>query len=173
MVDCLNCGAIFYKKSTEQKFCSSSCSAIYNNKRRVKKIRLCVGCRVILNKKTQKKYCSTKCQADHYFNNYIDRWKSGLECGLSGYGVSSYIKRYLFEKYNSKCSVCGWAETNMYTKRIPLEVEHLDGNWKNNEENNLTLLCPNCHSLTKTYKGANKGKGRRARTKYYLPPMPA
>ncbi len=33
---------------------------------------------------------------------------------------------------------------------------------------NLTLLCPNCHSLTKTYKGANKGGGRTYRKKYYL-----
>ena len=24
----------------------------------------------------------------------------------------------------------------------------------------FSLLCPNCHSLTSTYKGANKGNGR-------------
>ena len=30
----------------------------------------------------------------------------------------------------------------------------------NNKEENLTLLCPNCHSLTPTAKGANKGNGR-------------
>lgn len=44
---------------------------------------------------------------------------------------------------------------NKFTNIIPLEVEHMDGNYKNNEENNLILLCPNCHSLTATYKGAN------------------
>ena len=30
-----------------------------------------------------------------------------------------------------------------------------------NKEENLTLLCPNCHSLTPTYRGANKGNGKR------------
>jgi 5-methylcytosine-specific restriction endonuclease McrA len=28
---------------------------------------------------------------------------------------------------------------------------------------NLELLCPNCHSLTKNYKGSNKGQGRQWR----------
>ena len=43
----------------------------------------------------------------------------------------------------------------------------VDGNYTNNKEENLTLLCPNCHSLTKTYKGANKGNGRHNRMKRY------
>ena len=67
----------------------------------------------------------------------------------------------LIEKYNNKCSICGWCEENTYTKSIPLEVEHIDGNPYNNSPENVTLICPNCHSLTKTYKGANKGNGRR------------
>lgn len=44
---------------------------------------------------------------------------------------------------------------------MPLEVEHIDGDSTNNKEYNLTLLCPNCHSLTKTYRGLNKGNGTR------------
>ena len=51
---------------------------------------------------------------------------------------------------------------------MPLEVEHIDGNYLNNSEENLDLICPNCHSLTATYKGANKGKGRKERNKYSL-----
>ena len=37
-----------------------------------------------------------------------------------------------------------------------LQVDHIDGNPDNNKGNNLRLLCPNCHSLTPTYKGGNK-----------------
>lgn len=48
-----------------------------------------------------------------------------------------------------------------YTGTLPLEVEHIDGDATNNSEENLTLLCPNCHSLTRTYRGANKGNGNR------------
>jgi 5-methylcytosine-specific restriction endonuclease McrA len=39
---------------------------------------------------------------------------------------------------------------------IPLELEHVDGNNKNNNLDNLKLLCPNCHALTPTYRGKNK-----------------
>ncbi|MFI1187692.1 HNH endonuclease signature motif containing protein [Streptomyces californicus] len=42
---------------------------------------------------------------------------------------------------------------------LPLEVDHIDGNWRNNRPQNLRLLCPNCHSTTDTYRG--RGKGRR------------
>ena len=77
------------------------------------------------------------------------------------YQISSYIKKYIFEKYDNKCALCGWGKIN-----IPLEIEHIDGNYKNNNEENLTLLCPNCHSLTSTYKGANLNHGRSSRKKY-------
>ena len=82
------------------------------------------------------------------------------------YQISSYIKKYIFEKYNNKCARCGWAKKNPFTNKIPLEIEHIDGNYKNNNENNLILLCPNCHSLTSTYKGANLNNGRKSRKKY-------
>ena len=60
-----------------------------------------------------------------------------------------------------------WSKTNPYTGNIPLEIDHIDGNYKNNNEDNLILLCPNCHSLTETYKGANLNHGRNNRHKYY------
>jgi len=44
---------------------------------------------------------------------------------------------------------------------IPLELDHIDGNHQNNALDNLRLLCPNCHSLTPTFRGKNK---RRAPT---------
>ena len=71
------------------------------------------------------------------------------------------IRNYLFKKYNNSCAICGWNTVNNFTGKIPLEVEHIDGNYKNNRPENLTLLCPNCHSLTATYRGANKGNGRK------------
>ena len=53
---------------------------------------------------------------------------------------------------------CGWSKVNPFTKKIPIELEHIDGNSENNSLDNLKLLCPACHSLTATYKGANMGK---------------
>lgn len=69
------------------------------------------------------------------------------------------------DKYSCKCQLCGWGEPNPYTHTIPLEIHHIDGNYKNNNEDNLQLLCPNCHSLTETYKSHNKN-GRKQRAKY-------
>lgn len=39
---------------------------------------------------------------------------------------------------------------------ISLELDHIDGDNTNNEISNLHYLCPNCHALTKTYRGKNK-----------------
>lgn len=43
--------------------------------------------------------------------------------------------------------------------KIPLEVHHIDGDNQNNELNNLRLLCPNCHALTKNWRGKNINQG--------------
>lgn len=108
-----------------------------------------------------------KIKNDNDYNNFIENWKQGLVNGMRGeYSVSQHIIRFLRCKYNNKCAKCGWCEINIHTNKVPLEVEHIDGNYKNNCENNLILLCPNCHSLTSTYKGANRGNGRKKRKKY-------
>lgn len=62
------------------------------------------------------------------------------------------IKENYFEKKCYNCNNTQWLD-----KSIPLELEHIDGNRLNNNLNNLTLLCPNCHALTSTYRGKNKG----------------
>lgn len=109
-------------------------------------------------------FCNNHCQHEYEYIDYIKKWKNGEISGMIGNAwidISKYIRRYLFEKFDYKCSRCGWSEINPYTNKLPLEVEHIDGDATNNKEENLTLLCPNCHSLTKTYRGANKGNGTR------------
>lgn len=71
----------------------------------------------------------------------------------------------MLSKTNYKCELCGWGEINPYTNTFPLEIHHKDGDYRNNEESNLQVLCPNCHSLTSTAKGANKNV-REDRAKY-------
>lgn len=125
----------------------------------------CINCGCNLSKNAYK-FCSNKCRQGYEYKTYIDKWKNGEINGSRGkYSISSHIKHYLFEKYNSKCQLCGWSKMNIYTNKIPLEIHHIDGNYKNNKEENLQLICPSCHSLTETYKSHNKN-GRKERSKY-------
>lgn len=156
-------------ETRQKQFCNNQCANTYIgiNKTVEKEARFCIVCGNKL-KDSAIKYCSKECQFTNQYNNFIIRWKQGLEDGLSGqYAISAHLKRYLFEKYNNQCSECGWSKTNQSTGNIPLEVHHIDGDYTNNKEENLTLLCPNCHSLTSTYKNGNAGSGRKDRNIYY------
>lgn len=66
------------------------------------------------------------------------------------------FKNNLFEY---KCNHCGIKEWNK--KPITLEIEHKDGDTYNNHKSNLELLCPNCHSQTKTFRKNRKKKRKK------------
>lgn len=139
-----------------------------NNKRGIvsKKCWWCGGER----KRNAKKYCSHSCQIEYEYHIYINKWKLGLIDGsrCHGFKISDYVRTYLFKKYNNKCSKCGWSGVNPSSGNIPLEVDHIDGDYRNNKEENLTLLCPNCHSLTPTYRALNKSTNASKRRRDYF-----
>lgn len=65
----------------------------------------------------------------------------------------SLRKRLLVER-NHTCEECGIG--NMYNgKPLSLELDHIDGNNRNNCVGNLRILCPNCHSQTPTHRSKN------------------
>ena len=64
----------------------------------------------------------------------------------------SYIRRLLINEniIEYRCSECQLIEWN--NKPLSLELEHRNGNGKDNRLENLTFLCPNCHSQTDTWR---------------------
>lgn len=116
-------------------------------------------------------YCSNKCQSDHKYYKYIEKWKAGLVTGSRGIttkNISRHLDRYLREKYKNKCSQCGWNNINQFLQKVPLEIDHIDGDSENNSESNLQVICPNCHSLSKNYRNLNRGRGRAWRMLKYI-----
>lgn len=60
---------------------------------------------------------------------------------------------------DERCVTCGTGPT-WRGRPLTLEVDHIDGDWRDNRQENLRLLCPNRHSVTDTRRGRSKRRVR-------------
>lgn len=134
---CNYCGKGILKK--ENIYCGSSCAAKVNNK--------------------------GKCRNKAYFEKlYPSRekkfWKTRPPTEFIKDPLGGNHKAILIQERGYRCESC---KRRKWLKReIVLELEHIDGDKSNCLRENLKLLCPNCHSLTPTWKGRkNKGVWKR------------
>ena len=97
------------------------------------------------------------------------RWNKGLRYSLKNTKpveehlvkdsrIQSFkLKAKLFSTglKNPECEICGWSQKSE-DGRIPVELDHINGDHYDNRLENLRILCPNCHSLQLTHRGKNK-----------------
>jgi len=173
---CKQCNVVInYKdKINGKKFCTRSCAATFNNSLKSRITKICCCCKQAFESKKhrQNKYCSLKCSAKHRTETNNLKLIKQIENGGQNLSKSiesnnAMFRKYLILKNGPKCMQCDWTEINPFTQKVPIELEHKDGNCINNKLDNLILLCPNCHSLTAHYKGANKTKNGSPRYKVW------
>lgn len=145
------------------KYCSSSCAAKINNSKRIFSSKgKCKNCEKQLISRSSSYFCSQICHKDHQYKENLKNWEDQNILGYTGKTIQlkKFIRKFLLEKTNNKCSKCKWGEINQVTQKSPLEINHIDGNAKNCIKDNLEVLCPNCHSLTHNFRNLNKNSAR-------------
>jgi Zn finger protein HypA/HybF involved in hydrogenase expression len=144
--------AIKYSKYSSGDFCSKKCANGFSTKEKRKEINEKVS------KKLKGKSTGDLLSKDQRIENWkkfcYNKFKTDLlNANTATMCIDRLRKRICFEQDN-KCNKCGLSE--WLGKKLVLELEHKDGNHHNNKRENLEALCPNCHSLTSTWRGRNK-----------------
>lgn len=152
---CKECGKPLVGNK-RNKFCNHTCAAFYNNRNRPILHGTCPQCDKRLPK-DRSIFCSTKCRQD----NLLDNWIKGASLSNEWGTVPSIIREYLLTEVDNRCPSCGWNEVHPISGKVPLEIDHIDGDSSNNSKENLRVLCPNCHSLTPTFRRRNSKPGRK------------
>ena len=184
---CKNCNKIL---KNQKKFCSSSCSATFNNlgtkKTEITKEKISntlknknvkVDDKHIKIKKTKdrlnnfclncnkqiknnKKYCSNKCSSEKMHNDSYNYFLLNPIEFNRGNYTPKFFKKNFLIEQDFKCKICGM--NNIWNNNeLVFVLDHIDGDSSNNKRENLRLICPNCDSQTATFKSKNKNSTRR------------
>lgn len=144
--NCAKCRSPFRTKAClvargQGKFCSKRCA---DDNLRTGKVVLCHACSrsiyrptSILNKaKTATYFCGPGCRS-----NWSEKvMPSGTRHHNWKYGLRAY-RRMALKEYGKRCHQCGYSKDARM-----LDVDHRNGNRKNNSVENLMVLCVWCHA---------------------------
>lgn len=144
-IKCLQCIKTFKLKkskstwekngtSGKRKFCCKICQLQYRKDNSKKNTIICSQCGKEKSVKPYQKnsiYCSRQCKWD------FEKTLKGEKSPKFKHGFKIY-RREALKLFDYKCSHCG-------IKHRRLHVHHIDGDNKNNNPSNWTILCPKCH----------------------------
>ncbi len=85
-----------------------------------------------------------------------------IEALLAAPRCRTHVKKRLLKAglLDNRCQRCGVSE--WHGAPLALELHHINGVRQDNRLENLTLLCPNCHSQTDSWGGRNRERRPRA-----------
>ena len=165
---CRECESPILFEKRRNDYCDHSCAAKHINSKYLNKTLrdrieiTCRWCNKILSttfskskNRLEKTYCNQECNT-----NFI-REKSFQKILRGEISTRGTLRRTLIWKFGNKCDSCG--VTEWLGNPICLEIDHKDGNPGNDAYENIWKICPNCHSTTKSWKGRNRGSGRKSR----------
>lgn len=122
----------------------------------------CIGCGIEI--KRIGNFHSNDCERKYK----IKRWISKEFIPVGKYGqILQWMRDYIVSLKGNNCWKCGWSEVNPKSMKVPLEINHIDGNCMNNSIENLELICPNCHSLTPNFRRLNESSKRKYKIVFY------
>jgi hypothetical protein len=97
----------------------------------------CKYCTKLFNQNRKDKvYCTRNCKQKASSRRTGRGWKHQRKHWI---GFKDYVRK-------TSCELCGFLPQHI----CQLDVDHKDGNNKNNDHSNLQTICANCHRL-KTY----------------------
>lgn len=148
MINCYQCS----KATKNPRFCSSSCSAIYNNPRHLKRKWKCKKCLKEKQKPSEfAKVCldcrhkpmSSNCTVGQIRERYKNRKWGALNLHTL---IRDRARYYMTKQGHTSCQKCGYSKHIQISHTKPIvsfpnsaKVSEI------NDPSNLQALCPNCH----------------------------
>lgn len=158
---CENCGSHHKAEYGSGRFCGSKCARGFSTKARRSEINQRVS-RTLSSRFAAREVVSSFCRPDVHAKSVSSKkeiWARELmDAAFETLSYERMRKRVLLEQENA-CAGCGLAEWR--GQPLVLELEHTDGDPGNNARTNVEALCPNCHSITATWRGRNRGQCKR------------
>lgn len=123
----------------------------------------CKFCQTKIVGKSQNKFCNQECRDLFVLKTSDEKYFEGLLLD------QKTVKKAYLRHNKEECILCKTGPV-WNGKILVLQLDHIDGDSDNNLPQNLQLLCPNCHSQTETFGGAqtilSKTSKKTRRNKY-------